>query len=214
MIKFRRFYRTRKPVTLISDLDTFEGKHESYYYDEVMFAYDGGEKVGQVARVGGWIYGLTVKPQYRKQGIASSLLKKICNDIPENSAWLIGAKNAVGFYKKQEGWVDFGALGKEASIDYGEPEDHLFGINLSKRKEWGIAGQAAFVLKKIRGLVDCETLNDVRGFTNNEDSNTPIRVLVQGKKKDNMFDTITMSLGMNSLDFEIDLKKKSIAKYL
>lgn len=212
MIKFRRFYRTRKPVTLISDLDTFEGKHVSYYYDEVMFAYDDGEKVGQVARVGGWIYGLTVKPDHRKQGIASSLLKKMCDDIPESSAWLIGAKNAVGFYKKQDEWVDFGALGKEASIDYGEPEDHLFGINLLKSKKQEISRQAAFVLKKIRGLVDCETLNDVREFTSNEDSNTPIRVFVQGKKKDNMFDTITMSLGINSLDFEIDLKKPSNAE--
>lgn len=202
MIKFRRFYRTRKPITLILDLESFKDEHDSYYYDEVIFAYDKGEKVGQVARLGGWIYGLTVRPDHRKQGIASSLLKKICDDIPEHSAWLIGAKNAVGFYKKQSGWTDFGTLGKKAGVDYGEPGDHLFGISLYSNIGRRIEEEAGFVLSKIRGQEDCITLNDARGFISNEDSNTPIRIIIRDKKEETTLDALAVSSGITSLFFE------------
>lgn len=217
-ITYKKFFRTRKPIECFCDLENFSEEIDSNFYDEVIFAYHKGKKIGQIGRVGGWIYGLTVKPEFRRKGIASKLLKMICEDVPEYSAWLYGAEKATEFYRNQKDWIDFGELGE--NVDKINPKDHLFGKSLIENDKDSsfftepLEKQAKLILSKLRNEIRCETIRDIREFVNNADSNTPVTVLIQNKRKYKEYNTITMSISSKSPCFEISLKKsKNLLDY-
>lgn len=80
------------------------------------------------------------------------------NDVPFETCWLWGSKNALGFYRSLKKWKDFGQykIEDKSGID---KEDHLFGIQFKKSNSYTFEQIADSILnhkyKNISWLRNC-----------------------------------------------------------
>lgn len=99
-ITYERVFRTSEPLEF-HQADKWNKTFSYADYEEAVYAKNSkGEVIGQIAKIGQWLYNLAVKKEYRNHGIATELIHTITKDVFGNSAWLEAEASALPFYEK------------------------------------------------------------------------------------------------------------------
>lgn len=98
-IIYEKAFRTNRALEF-HDFQDWNITFKASEMEEAIYAKNSkNEIIGHIARKGQWLYCLCVKKDYRKQGIASELIRRISQDTYSTSIWLQADQDALAFYR-------------------------------------------------------------------------------------------------------------------